>query len=188
MDLPDENNSWLKKLAKGDQDAFRLLFENYYSPLVFFAESYVRDEEKARDIVQDLFLKLTGQKEIFNSVINLKSYLYITIKNNCIKLLKHEEVKDRYSSHVLTSSTVEDKFWKKVLEEEVYRILYQSIEKLPPQTKAVYQLAINGLKNQEIADKLGISAETVKTHKQIGKKYLQKYMKDLFFILSFFNI
>jgi len=47
---------------------------------------------------------------------------------------------------------------------------------------------MNGLKNQEIADKLGVSIETVKTHKQIGKKYLQLYMKDLLFILSIFKI
>ncbi|OFY41795.1 MAG: hypothetical protein A2X18_10680 [Bacteroidetes bacterium GWF2_40_14] len=186
--MPDENNNWLENLAKGDRDAFRSLFENYYSSLVFFAEYYVRDQEKAKDIVQELFLRLSDQKDIFDSVTNLKSYLYTTVKNSCIKLLKHEKVKDRYSSYVLTTLTVEDKFWNKVLEEEAYRILYKSIDKLPPQTKAVYQLSMSGFKNQEIADKLGISLETVKTHKQIGKKYLQKYMKDLFFILSFFNI
>jgi RNA polymerase sigma-70 factor (ECF subfamily) len=188
MNRPIEDSNWLGKLAKGDHDAFRLLFENYYASLVFFAEYYIRDEEKAKDIVQELFFRLSDQKEIFGSVINLKSYLYTTIKNSCIKLLKHEKVKKRYSSHVLTNLTVEDRFWKKVLEEEAYRILYQSIDKLPTQTKVVYQLSISGLKNQEIADKLGVSLETVKTHKQIGKKYLQKYMKDLFFILSFFKI
>jgi RNA polymerase sigma-70 factor (ECF subfamily) len=102
--------------------------------------------------------------------------------------LKHEAVKNRYSSNILSTPEDEEKFWIKVLEEETYRILYQSIEKLPPQTRKVYYLAINGFKNQEIADKLGVSLETVKTHKQIGKKYLQKYMKDLLFILSIFKI
>ncbi|MFA5849554.1 MAG: RNA polymerase sigma-70 factor [Bacteroidales bacterium] len=188
MDLPIENSSWLEKLGKGDSDAFRSLFENYYPSLVFFAESYVRDQEKARDIVQDIFLRLAGQKEIFKTVTNLKSYLYTSVKNSSIKVLKHEEVKNRYVSHVVTILTPEDRFWERVLEEETYRILYQSIEKLPPQTKAVYYLSLNGLSNKEIAEKLGISTETVKTHKQNGKKQLQKNMKDLLFILSFFNI
>jgi len=147
-----------------------------------------KNEEIARDIVQDLFLKLTDHKEIFSSVTNLKSYLYTTVKNSCIKQLKHVEVRNRYSLNILSTHDEEEKFWIKVLEEETFRILYQSIEKLPPQTKAVYHLSMKGLKNQEIADKLGVSLETVKTHKQIGKKYLQKYMKDLFYILSIFKI
>ncbi|MCK9304989.1 MAG: RNA polymerase sigma-70 factor [Bacteroidales bacterium] len=188
MNPHDDKNIWLERLAKGDHDAFRSLFENYFSPLLFFAESYVKSEETARDIVQDLFLKLTDHKEIFSSVTNLKSYLYTTVKNSCIKQLEHQAVRNRYSSNILTTYQDEERFWIKVLEEETYRILYQSIEKLPPQTRAVYQLSMNGLKNQEIADKLEISLETVKTHKQIGKKYLQKYMKDLFFILSIFKI
>ena len=133
-------------------------------------------------------MRLTDHREIFNSVTNLKSYLYSTIKNSCIKQLKHQVVRNRYTSNILATSRDEERFWVKVLEEETYRILYQSIEKLPPQTRAVYQLSMNGLKNQEIADKLGVSIETVKTHKQIGKKYLQLYMKDLLFILSIFKI
>ena len=188
MNLHDDKNIWLERLAKGDHDAFRSLFENYYPSLMFFAESYVRDREKDKDIVQDIFLRLTDHREIFNSITNLKSYLYTTVKNSCIKQLKHQVVRNRYSSNILATSLHEERFWIKVLEEETYRILYQSIEKLPPQTRAVYQLSMNGLKNQEIADKLGVSIETVKTHKQIGKKYLQKYMKELLFILSIFKI
>jgi len=188
MNPQNDKIIWLERLAKGDHNAFRSLFDNYFSPLLFFAESYVKNEEIARDIVQDLFLKLTDHKEIFSSVTNLKSYLYTTVKNSCIKQLKHVEVRNRYSLNILSTHDEEEKFWIKVLEEETFRILYQSIEKLPPQTKAVYHLSMKGLKNQEIADKLGVSLETVKTHKQIGKKYLQKYMKDLFYILSIFKI
>ncbi len=183
------NNKLLEELAKGDDNAFRLLFENYYASLVIFAETYVKDEEKARDIVQDVFLILSDRKEIFKSIDNLKSYLYTAVKNRSLKFLKHEKVKDKYQKHVLyTSDFSEEEFSNKVLIEEAYRQLYLSIEKLPPQTQRVYKLALKGLKNQEIADELNISIETVKTHKQTGKKQLQKYMKDLMFIFLILNI
>ncbi len=189
MNLHDVNNKWLEKLSRGDDDAFRMLFENYYPSLVIFAETYVKDEERARDIVQDVFLILSDRKEIFKSIDNLKSYLYTAVKNQSLKFLKHEKVKDKYQKHILyTSDSSDEGFLSKVLIEEAYRHLYLSIEKLPPQTQRVYKLALKGLKNQEIADELSISIETVKTHKQTGKKQLQKYMKDLMFIFLILNI
>lgn len=179
MTVHKVNKNWLKKLAQGDDEAFKQLFESYYAPLVLFAETYIKDTEQAKDIIQDILLKLTDKKEVFLTIENLKSYLYTTVRNSCIRQLNHEKVKGKYASHVLHTSERDEKFWNKVLEEETYRYLYQSIEKLPPQTQRVYKLALDGLKNQEIADELNISIETVKTHKQTGKRLLKEHMKDL---------
>ncbi len=185
MTIQEGKNIWLKKLAEGENCAFRQLFEEYYTPLVLFADSYINNTEQSRDIVQDIFLTLCSNKEKFSSIEKLKSYLYSAVKNKSLKEIRHEKVKDKYASHITYTKEETSSFWDKVLEEEVYRHLYISINKLPNQTQKVYLLYLKGYKNQEIAEELDIAVETVKSHKKTGKQILQKQMKELLSIIWF---
>ncbi len=183
LSMNEGNDIWLKKLAVGDDNAFRQLFEEYYTPLVLFADSYINNTEQARDTVQDIFLTLCSNKEKFSSIDKLKAYLYCAVKNKCLKQLRHEKVKDKYASHIIHTTEGDVSFWDRVLEEEVYRLLYKSIINLPNQTQKVYLLSLKGYKNQEIAEELEIAVETVKSHKKTGKQLLQKQMKGLLSIM-----
>ncbi len=179
---------WLKELSQGKEDAFSQLFERYYTPLVIFAVSYLEDEEMARDIVQDVFLSLYNNKEIFSTISKLKAYLYTFVKNNCLNYIRKEKVKDKYISYTLYIDKDEDLFWDKVLEEEVYYYLYKAIDKLPPKARQVYLLTMDGLKNKEIAEQLNISIETVRSHKKNNKRLLKKYLEGLVSIIYFIGL
>lgn len=188
MSANQENNIWLKQLAKGEDKAYEQLFKQYYKPLVLFADSYINDTELAKDTVQDIFLSLFCNKEIFTTIDKLKSYLYTAIKNKCLKHIRHAKVKDKYASHINISEEEDDDFWNKVLEEEIYFHLLQAVEKLPPKTKDVYLLSLKGFKNKEIAENLDISIETVKSHKRTGKQLLNTQLKGLMSIFWFIGI
>ena len=66
-----------------------------------------------------------------------------------------------------------------VLEEEVYALLIKAIQNLPEQCQKVYLLVLEGKSNQEIAYQLQLNIETVKSHKQVGKKLLYDQLKHI---------
>ncbi len=80
---------------------------------------------------------------------------------------------------------IPDTFNDFLIEDETYRIIHEAVESLPAQESKVIQLALEGLKMQEIADQLKISVNTVKTLKSRAYKHLRKELRELtlFFIL-----
>lgn len=188
MSLNAGNDIWLRQLSKGEDKAYEQLFKYYYTPLVLFADSYLNDREQSKDSVQDIFLKLVDNKEIFASIDKLKAYLYSSVKNKCLKYIRHEKVKDKYSHHILHTEQDDDYYWERVLEEEIYRQLIQAVEELPRQTRNVYKLSLKGFRNQDIAEELDISVETVKSHKKTGKQMLKAKLGGLMSLLWFLSI
>lgn len=170
-------SAWLKTLPRENESWVKQLFERYYVSLVMFAQTYVQDREIAKDIVQDIFLILIKSKEKFTSIENLKIYLYSAVKNKCLKHIRHENVKERYQHYVRSNEEQERIYQERILDEEVYNLLNQAIEGLPPQCKNVILLTLEGKNNTEIAESLKISIETVKSHKKSGKKMLYLKLK-----------
>ncbi|HJU45324.1 MAG TPA: sigma factor, partial [Chitinophagaceae bacterium] len=74
----------LAGIAKGEEEAFRILFQQYFRPLCFFAHSFIDDMEPAKDIAQEALYKLWNRKENFITLTNIKAFLYISAKNACI--------------------------------------------------------------------------------------------------------
>lgn len=175
------------KLRLGDEAAFHSLFTQFYSSLCSFALKYIDDRDAAEDIVQECFLKYWAKREDFDNPYKLKSFLYLVVRNSCLNYIRDNRKQagtvpdeDRLiSEEFLIELTVE---------EEAYRILYQAIEGLPPQMKAVIYHALDGLKNSEIAEKMQISEHAVHASKKKAYKKLRENLKDnilLIEIISF---
>ena len=182
----------LKSSSIYDEKVIRELFEQHYTPLVLFAKGYIPDLDTDKDVVQEVFLSLIESQETFNDVDNLKAYLYGTVKHKCLKYLRHEEVKRRYQKYMESEMPDESNTYEeRVLEEEVYALLIKAIQNLPEQCQKVYLLVLEGKSNQEIAHQLQLNIETVKSHKQVGKKLLYDQLKHiipvgiLIFLLEF---
>lgn len=161
-----------------DTTGVRQLFEQYYTPLVLFAVSYVNEREIAKDLVQDVFFSLIENRQQFESIDNLKFYLYSAVRNRCLKHLRHETVKNRYENYILQKDKEKQHYEEHLLEEEVFLLLNQAIEELPEQCRKVFNLSLQGKSNAEIAEIMNVSIETVKSHKKTGKKILYGKLKD----------
>lgn len=132
MEDTQENNEWFKQLYIGIDCAYKDLFEQYYSPLVLFADSYINNIELAREKVQNIFLKLIYKKNIL-TINNINFYLYTSIRKNCLKYLLQE--KKNQKQPLSNISEMQDiDFWNKILEEEVYRNIY-NLRNIIPQYK-----------------------------------------------------
>lgn len=170
----------------GESGVFEEIYRSYFAPLCYFAQKYV-DEEDAEDVINNLFLKLWRQKEIFENTGHLQASLYVATRNSCLDFLKiSKRAEDRH--YLFTGGGLVDKsFIEDMIRTEVWAEIYREINKLPLQCAKVISLSfLEGLKNEEIASQLEISLQTVKNQKSMGLKVLkQKLSKQGFMLLLF---
>ncbi|MCG8581664.1 MAG: RNA polymerase sigma-70 factor [Bacteroidales bacterium] len=159
-------------------------FDLWYPGLVVFAQQFLPDQADAEDVVQNAFIKLFENFEKGKHINVVKGYLYKTIRNKCINLIKHEKVKQRHAQQAEKESFSEEFFLEKVLEEETMTALVNAINTLPNQCKEILMLSLNGLKNNEIAEDLNISINTVKSQKLRSYRRLREQLKDIYQIIA----
>ena len=185
-----EDRVWLKALSHSNEEAYCFLFKRYYYALYSFACKYLKDHDLAEDMVQDVLYELLIDTQKFDSIISLKSYLYTSVRNKCLNVIKRFEVKQKYLTEIIGQEP--DFFLNRILEEEVYALLKQAILELPEQTCKVYKLVVLGLDNRDIAKELEISEDAVKAHRKRGKKLLKEKLQNLMSInpvlISLMNI
>lgn len=153
---------------------------------MLFAMRRVEQLEVAEDIVQETFITVWESKKTYNSYQGFKAYLYELVQNKCTNYLKHRAVEDKYVSYVkVTEEEVDGDY--DLMQEEIYRELYIAIRELPGKCRRVFELHLEGKKNDEIAEILGISVLTVKSHKQNAIHFLKERVGNLFLLFVYMN-
>lgn len=181
-----QENRWLIALQDGDGQAFRKLFDDYFYPLFSFAFKYVENEGEAEDVVSEVIYELWEKKLHFESILMLKSFLYRSVRNRCLNILKHREIEEKYREQNDWKSE-SDFFLDQILEEEVYLELRKTIESLPESIRKIYELVLLGYDNQEISVMTGLSSDAIKARKKRGKQLLQEKLKHLVYLLVLFQ-
>ena len=178
----------LSLLGQGDELAFTIIYQRYHKLLYVVAYKYLKNDCSAKDSVQQIFYRLWESRSVLIISMNLRNYLYTMLKNHLLN-----EIRNNYTAmeknYELAQEKVEyeddllDNLEKKEIEEQLYR----AINDLPEQKKQVclYKLRSN-LSNLEIANKMGISVPTVKTHYAQAIKMLREHFNKLLFMLYSF--
>ena len=177
-------------LNNGSIVAFRFVFDEFYKSLLLFTQHLLTDNNQAEDLVQDAFIKLWERNENFTSLSSIKVFLYLTVKNSCIDHQRHIQIVEQHIQKHINIQNIEedDNLEQKIIEAETVRLIDKAIKELAPQSRAVFLLGLKGKKNQEIADELLISINTVKTHKQRALTALRKSLgNDLFLFMLFYS-
>lgn len=176
-------------INRWDDEALNLLYSRFYKSLVVYSCQLVTDMVSAEDIVQDTFEQLWRGKRNFETLAQLKVYMFNTVRNRSINLLRAQKVrsekieliKQEHETFQLSDADREDLFGP-----EVYRQLMLMIEQMPERQRKVFLMSMNGKKNQEIAEALDISVNTVKTQKRRGLLYLKSNMEQALYLMAFF--
>ena len=183
-DLTDNSHShdlyFFSRLKSGDENAFDYLFNYYYPGLIVYATRLLTNQHLAEEIVQGVFLKLWQDRRFIEISTSFKSYVFQSVKNKCLDVLKHRKVKDEYAKLILEQAEKSaDETWESYVESELYAILIKSIEKLPPECQKVFKYSrIRNLSNKEIAEKMGIAVKTVENQITKALKHLRQELKD----------
>lgn len=173
------NLSIQRRIRQNDLEEFENLFKTYYSPLCHFACKFTRDMDVAEEIVQEFFYNYWKNREELDIKISLKSYLFRSIRNNSIKYLEHLAVRNRYAQSVKDTTPEAESYYSNTTIEvkELNEVIENTLKALPERCQQIFRLnRFEGLKYQEIADKLSISIKTVEAN--MGKA-LQLFRRNL---------
>lgn len=175
--LNDHNYKSL--IAHGDQRKFSQLMELTSEELLWFAIGFLKNKEIAEEIVSDVFVNIWNKRADLEKIINLKSYLFICVRNGCLSHLrkvKNEKIISIESVNEYSFLPVEGPE-DSLIEKEIIEQIYAAIETLPCKCKLAFTLAkINGLKYREIAEVLGISEKTVNNHLVLAVKKITELL------------
>lgn len=177
----NEDNALFLLLKKRDKEAFSMIYQKYHRYLYALALKYLKSSEMAEDVVQHVFVKLWESTDKIHIEINLKNYLYTMTKNYILNIIRDskEEISLHYINAQMDIKGDED-IIKKLDEKQMNDLLYEQIDLLPPQKKEVCMRKLKTPdSNQQIADKMGISIHTVKSHYQESLKILRSYFKQI---------
>lgn len=167
----------------GNQKAFQSVFDSLYDGLCLFTNRFTFDMSAAEDVVQEAFVALWNNHANMESEVHIKSFLYRTCRNIALNYLKHQRIENNYSQTSACES--ESDFVYFVLEEEVNRIILQTETELPKRCKEIFILAMQGKSNEEIAEQLQVSVNTVKTQKKIAYRQLKRHISNITLLAAF---
>lgn len=172
-----------KNIRLKHEEKFKALFREYFSSLCLFARQYLTDTELAKDAVHDVFTGLWESPAQLEDLLNEKGYLYTLVRNHCLDILRKQQVRSKYAESIdLTEKGSDDYLEIETIREETYRLLDQAIHQLPERSQEILRMKLSGLKNQEIAEKLDLSINTINTLKTNSYKMLRRILKDKFLI------
>lgn len=172
------------ELLQSPELLLEAMHKAYYDRLLYYAWTIIHDKETSRDIVQEAFISYWNQRaHVTLNSVQIRNFLYVNVKNSCLKHLRHDKVVDKYI-HLQDSDPVEEALaLKNMIQAEVLGEIYAAIESLPENCRRISKMGyIDGLKNQEIADKLDISINTVKTQKKRALQLLRLKLKPESFL------
>ena len=169
-------------LKKGHEPSFDYLFTTRYEDLCRFAHAFVGSFEAAEDVVQDVFIKIWEKNITISNSASLDSYLYVAVRNGCVSYAR----KTRSSVGL---EKVEDHEAEDVVIED-WQFVWEAVESLPEQRRLVLKLVVlEDMKYAEVAERLGISLNTVKTQMRMAYRELrQKFtVKELTLLFCYFS-
>ena len=175
-----------EKLQQGDQKVLKNFFDDTFALFVAFAQDFLGRDDACEDIVQDTFVTFWEQKESFENIYYVKAFFYKTIRHKCLNYIRHQKITSRHASEEQQmQNDLADKsyFIDTIIQEEASRMIYEEILKLSNMGRQVMLLALDGYSNDEIAEKLGISVNTVRTHKARTYQYLRERLGELRILL-----
>lgn len=174
-------------IENGDKMAFTEAYNKYHRLLYSVSYRYLMDKEKAEEAVQYVFVRLWEYRSDLNIGISLKNYLFTMTKNYVLNVIRNENsaIEKQYELAQRTSEYEED-FVEKFENRERMDIFYKALDKLPEQKREICLLKVREeLSNKEIAERMNLSVNTIKTHYSEALKLLRIHLKKMLMIILF---
>jgi RNA polymerase sigma-70 factor (ECF subfamily) len=158
----------------GNQEWLGILLERYTMLLLGVCMKYLKNEEEAKDCVQQVFLKVLTDAGKYQ-ITFFKSWLYMVAKNYCLMKLRNQNGKQvKELSDVATEEMPVDKKSEWQENEKTYSLLEASIQELNEEQKqCVILFYLHKKSYTEITEQTGYSLSQVKSYLQNGKRNLK---------------
>jgi RNA polymerase sigma factor (sigma-70 family) len=178
-------NTPIQQFIQGDPEAFNKIYVQLAPRLKALAYRYCRNTENASDVVQDVFAKLAAmdsqkRMEHFSpSEANLEGWLMVSVKHRAMDLTKIEDNRRKKSPEVRSNFAEETRNGsEETMAQQRFHLMCRFLQ---PRQREVIELHMDGYRNEEIADRLHLSYNTVKNNiyeaRQKLREIWQRYME-----------
>jgi RNA polymerase sigma-70 factor (ECF subfamily) len=177
----------VRELSKGSILAFNSLYREYSGRLYRFAVGYLKSEEEAEELVQEVFTIIWEKRSTLKEELSFRSFLF-TIAFNIIR--KHFRTRGHLETYFRSRPKDED--FRPVSEEVNYASLLDYInslvEQMPERRRQVFRKSrLDGRSIQEIAEELNISRKTVENHLSDALRFVRNHLnRENFPLVLFF--
>ncbi|MEL7587895.1 MAG: RNA polymerase sigma-70 factor [Prolixibacteraceae bacterium] len=164
----------IRLLGEGSKDAFRLLYSRYGVRIRRFAYFYLRQDQDAEELVQDVFLKLWDKRTMLDGSGNLRAYIYKIAVNSIYDFIRRKNVEQAFLEFSRGSAEESDQTWDDIVYQDMLSHLSRLIEKMPDQRRKIFVMSKEkGLSNDEIAAALKLSKRTVENQLYRATSFLK---------------
>ena len=184
-----ENTKLNIRLKEGNPTAYEELFKQTFPRMMGYCRLFIHDQAQANDLVQECFVKLWEKRSTIKPAQSVESLLFVMLRNRCLNYLRDQKIHGAEKNiNTLEENELQHLYQldftgkeEKTLEEKLVEAIRKSVENLPEKRKIVFLKAkIEGKKNKEVAEELGISVKAVEKHlhqakEQIRQEMLQKF-------------
>lgn len=176
---------------------YKEVFKQCYPHVLAYTKGIVGNDEAA-DIVQDVFADLWERRAFIEMGEQVEAFLMRAAYTHALNALKHRNVTQRYLDAVMAIESRREQLsqrtpLREMMNSDLNDAMRQAIDELPDKCREVFRLSyIQGLRNKEIAQQMGLSVKTVEAHIYKALKTLRSRLKDVkhwtaLITLLFFN-
>ena len=178
--MKNSDRKIFNEIKKGNLVTFEKLFRKYYVGLCNYACKYIKDLDKAEEVVQELFYKLWEKRNKLDINVSLKSYMYRAVYNGCLQYLNHRAIEIKYENYYKKQNKEYNRDASEAINmQELNEIINETLNSLPERCRNIFLLnRHDGLKYREIAKKLDLSIKTVEANMGKALKLLRKNLKN----------
>ena len=173
-----EERSLILRLIEGDEDAFCELYATYKNRLIYFAMRFLKSREYAEDVFQDVFTVVWQSRRFINPDASFSSYLYTIMRNRILNQLRNAANEEKLKESILSQAldyTEDTK--REVMLNDLKSLISHALQQLTPRQREIFEMSREAqLSHKEIADKLGISVNTVQEHLSTSLKLIRTYL------------
>ncbi len=166
-------------LREGSKDAFHILYNRYGAKIHRFALGYLKSEQDAEELVQDVFLKLWTKRDSLNISGNIRAYLYKVAVNSIYDFIRRKNLELAFQEFGNGHTDENNGTWDEVVYNDLAAQLNQLMAQMPEQRRKVFRMSKEkGLSNDEIAESLGLSKRTVENQIYRATAFLKDKLKQ----------
>lgn len=181
-----EDKDLFRLIQRGDDKAFTHVYYKYAPMLHALACRYLKDGSAADNTIQHIFMRLWEARSLIEIDVNMKNYLYTMTKNNILNQIRDKNNAIQKNYELLRRQPQYDDSLPSAMENrELQELLQRAISGLPKQKQQIIKLKREGFSNQEIADKLQIPVNTVKTYYAQSVRILKTKLSGRFMCILF---
>lgn len=184
------NQEIIQMLSDDNPAAFETLFLHYYPKVKLFLIGFLKDEESAQDIVQDVFLKLWQRRKELDSLTNFNAFLFRCAKNEMLNYLRKQYIGTLYiEKEIQKEARYNNDPESEYVATELSSLVKSMVDKMPSQRKIIFRMSREeGLSSDEIAQRLNINKRTVENHLSLALRTIRENILTIMLAIQCFKL